>query len=375
MNIAWFTDMAVSGYKHLSVPLCEQLAAAGHKVRVLGLGYKGEEHNFPFSIIPCGNFNHLFAMVTNLQRMGELDVLVVGIDIPLHGRVMSLFPNRQFKYWGIFPVESTPLQKSWANILNQMDEVFVLSEFGKEEIDRHEIKSWYLPIGVDTQSWRLPLPGERENLRGSYGIAEDEFVILTVADNQERKLLSRTAQIIRDFKEQKKVPVRWLLVTRINLEVGWNIPDLVSDMGLVNETLPIERGISFKELWSLYVMADCFLLTSKTEGIGIPAIEAMAVGIPVAETDCTGLRENMRKGGGFPIAPEKMEDDHLDPFGNSRRYFASPKDGVRQLDNIYHKRGTKAQVNQARGYVETLDWKIGGNLLLRKLEEMENAQA
>lgn len=372
MKFAWLTDMQVSGYRNLSVPLCEHLVNNGHTVRVMGIGYGGEEHPFPFSIIPCEHFDQMFAMVQNLIRMEELDVVVVALDLSIQEKVISMFPERKFKYWGIFPLEAPPLQNSWAEVIRKMDQVFVLSEFGAEEVKKRGIHANYLPVGVDTEAWKIPTPEERAMLRGSYGIAEDEFVILTVADNQERKFLSRTAQIVRDFKKQFSRDVRWILVTRIHLEdIGWRLQDLIVDMGLLNNFLPLERGMPFKELWSLYAMADAFLITSKTEGVGIPALEAMACGLPVVATNVTGLAESMRKGGGFPIDVEQLEDDWIDPFGNSHRWFASIKSGVRQLNNVAEGLGVESQVKQARGYVETLNWKNSGNVLVR----VANAQA
>lgn len=209
-------------------------------------------------------------------------------------------------------------------------------------------------------------------LRGSYGYTDEDFVILTVADNQERKNLSRTAQIIRDFRDKYQVSVKWVLVTRIHSDVGWNLDDLSTAMNLKQEMLPLDRGMSFKELWALYALADCFLLTSKAEGVGIPALEAMAVGLPVVATDCTGLAESMRNGGGFPILPEKLEDDFIDPFGSSYRYLASPSSGVRQLHNVYTKQGTEVAKSRGRGYVETLRWERSAQIINTKLEELQN---
>ena len=375
MKICWITDMGVSGYRNLSTPLCTKLAEAGHEIKVLGLGYQREEHWYPFSVIPCQNYNHIFAMTNNLLNMWDFDLMIVALDIPLQERIMQIrervlagLPGKSFKYWGIFPVEAPPLSRAWAHVLGKMDHQFIISEFGTAEANDKGISATYLPIGLDTEAWRLPVGDERSMLRGSWGLAEDEFVILTVADNQERKFLSRTAQIIREFKVKTGTELRWILVTREHLEVGWNINSLLSDHGLLQDTFVVERGIPFKELWSLYAMSDCFLLTSKTEGLGLPALEAMCVGTPVAATDCTGLADAMRNGGGFPITPEQAEVPHIDPFGNSYRYFASVESGVRQLMNIKEKQGTDVQVRNARGYVETLTWDRSAQVLKAALD-------
>ena len=54
MKIVYFTDfdLAGSGYLNLSIPICTELVNRGHELKAVGLGYKGEEHYHPFSIIP-----------------------------------------------------------------------------------------------------------------------------------------------------------------------------------------------------------------------------------------------------------------------------------------------------------------------------------
>ena len=360
-------DVTGSGYKNLSVSLCSELAKLGHEIKVLGINYGGQEHDFDFSLIPCPNIQLVPPMLHNLGSMWNFDVLITALDIPWQQRIMQLFPQRNWLYWGIFPIEAPPLSQSWAYYLSQMDKQFIISEFGTAEAQRMGVDAIYLPIGIDTNSWRMPSEQERKMLRGSYGYTDDDFVILTVADNQERKFLSRTAQIVRDFRDKYELSVRWVVVTRIHADVGWNLADLASATNLTQEMLPLERGMSFRELWSLYALADAFLLTSKAEGVGIPALEAMAVGLPVVATDCTGLHENMLAGGGFPIEPEKLEDTFIDPFGNGYRYLASPASGVKQLHNVYTKQGTEVQTRKARGYVETLRWERSAQVINAEL--------
>jgi glycosyltransferase involved in cell wall biosynthesis len=368
MRIVWITDMAPSGYRNVSTPLCVRLAEAGHEIKVLGFGYRREEHWFPFSIIPCTGFTHVAAMGINLKNIWAFDLMIVALDISFQTKIMKAFQNREWRYWGIFPVESRPLSLSWAFDLMQMDRQFIISEFGTLEAQKRDVPATYLPVGIDTEAWRIPSAEERDALRGSYGLVDNEFTILTVADNQERKFLSRTAQIVREYKVASGIPTRWILVTREHLEVGWNINDLLTEFGLRNDTIVIERGIPFRELWGLYAMSDCFLLTSKTEGLGMPVLEAMSAGLPVCATNCSGLKDAMDNGRGFPIEPEELEAPHIDPFGNSYRYFASVKDGARQLANIQEGMGTEAVIHNARGYVETLTYDRSANVLLAAIE-------
>ena len=368
-KIVWLTDMDIrgSGYRNVSIPLCRGLAEKGHEIKVIGLQYGGQEHFDPFSIVPARNLQESYAMIHNFREMWNFDELVVALDIPIQEHVLASFPDRTFKYTGIFPIEADPLIDTWSLVLQQMDRQFIISRFGTEEAHRVGVESAeYIEIGVDTESWRPATIAEREQIRSSFGLSTDTFSVLTVADNQERKHLSRSMEIFADFlynypnvnrdiiKKKNLVPkidARYSLVTREHNPVGWQLRDYARWLGISNQFMLFERGIEFDKFWSLYVMSDAFLLTSKSEGLGMPILEAMAVGLPCIGTNCTGIRESLSDNRGYLIDTDYV---HVDPFGNGNRYFASRKHGVELLKRIY--KGKIPNIDKARKYVEIRDW-------------------
>ena len=368
LRIAWLSDFALegSGYFNISVPLCNGLVVKGHDVKAVGLGYKGNEHNNSFGIIPAGSIKEALAVLQNIHILWKFDILVVALDITLQEAILRTIANRDFGYIGIMPIESDPLCMSWAMVLMQMDKAFIISQFGTNEAKKMNIDAEHLQIGIDTELWKMPTEEEKQSLRKSYGIEPDTFVVLTVADNQERKNLSRSMQIFAGFT--KKVPnAKYILVTRENAFVGWKLRDLAQQLKINDKLNIYERGISFQELWSLYAMSDAFLLTSKAEGLGMPLLEAMAIGIPCLATDCTAIAEVLADGRGILIDHEhKLHPEflYIDPFGNGHRYFCSLKDGINKLLNLYIVR--EDIIKKAREYAETRKWEIA-------IEQMENA--
>ena len=135
-------------------------------------------------------------------------------------------------------------------------------------------------------------------------------------------------------------------------------------------------------------MSDVFLLPSKAEGLGLPILESMAVGIPVIGTDCTAIHELLHGGGGYPMDYHELRVDkngksssYTDPFGNGYRYIAKQKHGVKLLSDIYNyttknPEGLLELTKLSREYVESRDWQIGidqlDNALREIVEDNEN---
>lgn len=378
-------DLHGSGYMNIAIALCQQLVKNGHEVKALGIGYGGGEHSWPFSILPISSkqvFVHVPALLQNMQslaaakQMSPIEALVVALDINMQEHVLTLPQRANLPYLGIFPVESGPLTRSWANVVASMDSACVISKFGLRQMEQAGVAGRYLPIGLDTEAWRRPLPSERKRLREAMGYTEDQLVVLTVADNQERKNLSAAMDIIAETAKQ--IDVQWMLVTRINSPVGWKLDDLAIDKGIMDRFAKFERGLPFDRLWTLYAIADVFLLPSKAEGLCMPIMEAMATGTAVVATDCTAVPEHLfedpvgRTGQrGFPMA---VAFRHQDPWGNSIRSYVDYRSGAARLKEVNELRKTdrleEMILAPARAYVEGRTWDLCGDVLERALKDI-----
>jgi len=372
MRVLWLSDFDTrgSGYLNISIPLCTGLVEKGYELKCLGFGYRGQGHDYPFPIIPVANFQEIWAMLQNLVNLWKFDVFVVALDIPLQEQILMRVRGREFKYIGIMPIEADPLCASWAMVLMQMDKAFIISEFGTNEAKKAGIDAEHIQVGIDTNLWRKPVQGERTQIRKAMlGLDDDAFIVLTVADNQERKNLSKSMEIFAGFAEGKD-NVRWVLVTREHNMVGWKLRDLAETYKINNKLMIFERGMSFKELWSLYAASDCFMLTSKAEGLGMPVLEAMSVGLPVLATDCTGMKELIADNRGFPL---KYDYVYIDPFGNGNRYFAKVHDGIWGLNSVCFDEMGRLDgiVRRAREYVEKRTWDIPVEQLDKALKELK----
>jgi len=363
MHIAWVSDFDIkgSGYRNISVPLCEGLAQRGHDIKVAALNYMGQEHNYSFSMIPSRNLKDSFAIIHNLHNLWGIDALVVAMDVPYQEIILrNIIPNRAYKYVGIMPIEADPLCQSWAMSLMLMDDRLFISQFGVDEAKKQNVSGHHLQVGIDTVAWKQSTPEDKKQVRTSLGIDEDDFVILTVADNQERKNLAAGMIAFNEFRKIHPKS-KYVLVTREHNQVGWRLRDLAAQLGFSDKIIIFERGMSFGQLWAVYASADVFFLPSKTEGLGMPLLEAMAVGIPCVSTNCSAIAELLADGRGLLIDWVKTSDippyTYIDPFGNGNRYFIDLNKALSALELVYSnpKKSSKI-VTKAREYVENRNW-------------------
>lgn len=361
-------DLGGSGYCNIGVALCSQLAENGYDVIALGLGYKGDEHPYPFKIVHT-EMAQIAPMVTALRPAVDIEAVIVALDIPLQEALLNqLNAPGDIPYIGLFPLESGPLCATWAMNLFKMDKRLVMSEFAVKELEAAGVSSTFIPIGIDPQSWRPPEAEERQMLRRGLGIDDNTFVVLTVADNQERKNLSRSLEIFADFAKDRNA-VYWL-VTRPDSPVGWKLEDYANDLGILFKLMTWQRGMPFKELWALYAAADAFLLTSKAEGLAMPVLEAMACRLPVVGTRCAAIEEHLKDERGLLIDHDYVM---VDPWGNSNRYMASKDDGAYKLKLLASGMTITDKgkmLDRAQGYTDKRAWSKAGQVLIETIKKV-----
>lgn len=372
-------DSVGSGYKHICGPLFTELSKMNYDVKIVGLMYRGEEHNYPFSILPAINLEEAQAIAGNLIQLWVPDVVVVAMDLPIQSRMFDVLSQFKKPYIAITPLENGPLCMSWAMPLFNMSGVFFISELGANEARKAGvIKAEHLQVGVDTVSWHPATPDEKKKLREGLGIPEDAFVVLTVADNQERKNLWAGMKAISKLKKETlPVPIRYILVTREGSPFGWRLRDLAVSLDINQEYVPFERGMPQKDLWALYAVSDVYLQPSKAEGLGLPVLDAMCCRIPVVATDTGAMTELLRDGRGSLVSGYIFDDEDdyfIDVWGNSSRKMIN----IQELKNVLW---TKAMVQSsgksetdAYEYVKARTWDIPAKQLDKKITEILDEQ-
>ena len=379
-KILVLTDMDTvgSGYRSICAPLFTELAKTDYDIFVVGLSNHGEEHPYPFSIQPAKSVEEAEAIMGNLIQLWQPNVIVVAMDLPLQARIHERLSQYKTKYIAITPLENGPLCMSWAAPLFNMDAVFFISELGKQEAHKVGVtKAEHLQIGVDTVLWRPAFPEEKKKLRDGLGISQDAFVVLTVADNQERKNLWAGMEAVSILKKEISRPIRYILVTREQSPFGFRLRDMAVEMGINQEYTPFERGMAQKDLWALYAVADVYLQPSKAEGLGLPVLDAMCCKIPVVATDTGAMTELLDDKRGFLIPGYKFgdRDGVRDVWGNSLRKFINIEilaGTLIGMGKTWHPVTDWNCVENAYEYVSKRTWDIPAKQLSDKIKELVN---
>lgn len=380
-----------SGYTTILRSMLAEWERREHQVVVLAFEYSGVEHPFKAAIVPSDPMK-IQSQFAYARAGFRPDAVVVILDLSLHYSLRAV-QTAGIPYVGVFVVESDPLihPSEWTNNIDTMAAAFCITQFGTKLLTDAGLRGRHLPIGVDAAFWRPPSAEERLAARMRWNLGE-RFVVLTVADNQERKNLAAHFSTIallagrelvwppmmrrREKLGRHAVPnAYWILNTkRRPRQVGYTNFELSQRFDIQQNALVLEHnaneGLEDEGLRDLYWCADAFLLLSKAEGYGLPVLEAMACGVPVVGTDCTGIRESLSPDRGYLVAPEYV---HIDPYHNQYRRWADPVEAARHLSEIARKR-PQAMIERALRHARDFTWAKAGDVFEEALQEATNGR-
>lgn len=190
----------------------------------------------------------------------------------------------------VTPWPMTKAIKKWT--LKHCQRVFVCSQSTRLQVASAyqlpltKMAVVYVGVGEDI------LTTAPKNIRAEYGLAENDFVVVTVGRLVKRKGVD---DLIRAIKEIPDQSVKLLIVGEG--EAKENLIKLASELGLEKRVIFAGRVASVADY---YYSADVFSMPSKyltaegdIEGLGIVYLEAQYFGLPVIGTFSGGIPEAM----------------------------------------------------------------------------------
>lgn len=245
----------------------------------------------PVDILHLHTGKRLGGIVRLAARMRRIPYI-----ISLHGGYLAV-PSSERQTW----TDPTRHAFEWGKLLGLLvgsrrvlDDASAILCVGREEFDAMhkaypEKKVIHLPNGVDIERFAK---GDGKTFRERYSIAQDAFVLLTVARIDEQKnQLALVQQMRRILLE---VPNAHLLMIGppTNPAYKEKVTAHIEALGL-KQNITLLDGFSYGDpaLVDAYHSADCFVLPSLHEPFGMVVLEAWASGLAVIASHVGGLKQ------------------------------------------------------------------------------------
>lgn len=130
--------------------------------------------------------------------------------------------------------------------------------------------------------------------------------ILTVGNLQPRKNLPRLIEAFNQWKKENYNDIKLVIVGK----KAWLYSDILKAAWSESGNIVLTDYVSDSDLVCLYNGAECFIYPSFFEGFGIPPLEAMACGTPVAVANAASLPEIVGDAGLYfsPFSVEEIKN-------------------------------------------------------------------
>lgn len=281
--------------------------------------------------------------------------------------------------------ETDRLGPEWVVACNQMDEVWVPSQFNVETfansgVERDKLR--VVPEAVDEIEFD---PAKHEPLDLPHRARTNFLSIFEWSRRKGWDVL--LAAYLREFTAEDDVClyVRTYLFGKPNGDPGaaieQRIREYAATLNLGNKSLPrihvIAHQVPQAELPRLYKAADCLVAPSRGEGWGRPQHEAMLMELPVIATNWSGNTEFMTAENSFLLDYEIAEASSLEAelWHYSNHRWAEPSETslrqamrrVQQQPEEARARGRRARQDMVRRYSRA----AVADIVVARLQEIE----
>jgi len=290
--------------------LAKALGTMGHRVKIYtlerqtnGLGCC----NVDVVFVPSKLFvKGYYPLVPSMEWVGGMDADVVNFSGPTFSEDLLLPILKALRYPTVATYHAdfhtqNPIVGSYyllkcRGTLRLADRVIVTTQryrllLAKRGLDQSSIR--VIPPGVDTSTFRPPSPNEKANLKLKYRIRDK--AVLFVGGMGRLHPYKGLGVLLKAFREMRNSLDADLVL------VGSG--DAATHYDGCCKTLGIRDRVKFlgrldrQRLAEVYQLADAFVLpsTSRAEGFGMAALEAMASGCPAIVSNISGVAELVSK--------------------------------------------------------------------------------
>ena len=229
--------------------------------------------------------NFKMTLMRHRPRGGRVPQIVFG---PL-----ETFTGRREAYCiGYTLVEGRALPEAWIKRANQMDEIWVASEFGRQVMLSNGVQRpvRVMPLGVDPDYFNPRIKAFRPTRRYTF-----------LSPGNER---CSVETLLRAYSETFSAQDDVLLLLQVSASEA-ELQEKIAAMNLPHDAPPLGllhvHRLPGYQLGALYRSADCFVLPSRGRGWSRSILHAMACGLPVIATGQGGQADYFCAEIGYPL--------------------------------------------------------------------------
>ena len=356
-----------------------------HSILAYGGGYNLHSYNVAKSLFEAGiKVYYQFIAGTN-EDEGASDCVFADDFKTLYGsnklpQITICHGVNNFKNSGGYKIAFTTTEvdgvpKDWVQCMNEMDEVWMTSQFSLESFKRSGVKvpMYNIGEGVDPNYFH---PG----IAPFFNPPKEKFKFMSNFAWGRRKGVDVLFEAFRkEFSDNEDV---CLMLKTLPSYWGHNIKNelkLLYDRKGSAKVYLYDIEMPKWELGRFYTMANVFLWPSRGEGFGLPALEALACGLPVIASNHSAHLEFLTKAG-IPRPGVELISGNLKLYdkGDSVYYpgfhwfdpsIEDLRKKMRLVYNNYQKYKDGA-MKTSKEIRKDYDWKISTQKIVARIEDI-----
>lgn len=365
------TSVGIStGYGVLCNNLMKGLLKKKVDVRMLGMqniGHQKEEWNLPIlDDVYCQDALHFYT------KLYGIDYVITVLDhfVPVYHYIPDLLKQLKVGHIVHCTINSDPLPPILADRIKDADFWICPSRFAEKVLLKagfEPAKVRYIPHGVNTKVFK-PLPGEEIEKHKEMIGYKDKFVFLAVATNtgfeKNWQGLFYAYKIFLTQNPDAKEKTILHCQTSPHYPGSYDLELLAKMYGIAENVgfiagVGLNAGMPEKEMVKLYNIADCYVSSTMGESFHLPALEAMACGVPcIIPNHTTGPELVGEPKTGFLIELLYMKNAQEYSWTGptiSDKWLIDPHDMAEKMTEIYknkelREKFSKRAVKFAKGF-------------------------
>jgi glycosyltransferase involved in cell wall biosynthesis len=304
---------------------------------------------------------YLDQIAYNSYRDNYFWVQYLTVEVPVKDNYIYCYPEAMMSPTKVVPTH----RKSIKDILARCDLVIPVTKLGEDLMESWGLDNYspYVYNGIDFSCVTDKSKVDRFQVFKGI-IKNDDFVVMSLGVNSERKMLGNTILAFYEFLKmlpaEEALKSKLYLHTNVNkMNSGTDLPSLVNKLGITNQVFfssEMTRGqyVSKEDLYKKYAVSDVTMLLTGGEGFGYCFGESFANKVPTIYTDY-GAQMLYANHGGLPVPIKSYSFTKNAAFAFG---VADYVEGAKQLKKLYDNPKLRKELGES-GYKyarKNFDW-------------------